>query len=383
MGGTEGRHEVARAIIDRRSWRVYTEAGMTQEDSLALERAASLAPSVLGSRSARVEVITGDQVGPLIGALTTGLIGKGNPWLFSAPPAGFAVLVGDSARGAREADRHFYNVDAAVAGELVVLTATTRGLASCWLAAINSGEAARHLGLGRDDRIPAVVALGHGGVRRKGSLLAAGWDRITRVAVSQRRKPVEKICFLDRFDSGRTLPAADLGSLQGDARSLLDVVESLEPASSFGGVDPGERDLGLVVESMRLAPSADNGQTWRFVVVRGRDRTVELMRAAGFVVPLDAAPAAVLAVAAAPFIVSHVRREQPFALIDHPIALTHAVLVATTLGLRWNLSFVFDYQAVRALTGFPASHQVTALLALDREGELGAPPHPDMVQLFR
>ena len=382
MGRETKGHQVARTILGRRSWRVYTEETLTDAECGALEEAASAAPSVRGSRSARALIISGhDEVKALTGALMAGLIGKGNPWLRSAPPAAFGVLIGDSARSAREGERRFYNMDVAIAGELLVLAATQAGLASCWLAAINSDSAARHLGLGDDDRIPAVIALGHGGVRKKGALLAAGWDRITRIAVSKRRKPIEKLCSLERHGSKRSLPATDLSTLPDDGRSLQETIESASPTASFGGKEPSEAELSLVVESMRLAPSADNGQTWRFVVVKGQEQTFDLLKAAGFALPPTSAPAAMLVVSAAPFLVKQVRKEEPFALIDHPIALTHAILVARVLKLRWNLSFIFDYEAVRRWAGIPSSHEITALLALDGSGEPASEPYPDFVQL--
>jgi nitroreductase len=377
-------HSVARCILRRRSWRVYTEAQIEGAAIRTLDHVAKLAPSVIGSGSARVMFVHEPrEVSELTTALTAGLVGKGNLWLRSAPPAAYAVLIGDSARGAREADRFLYNVDTAIAGELVVLAATDLGLGSCWMAAVNAEAAAAYLRLGDDDRIPSVIALGHTGVRRKGSLLAAGWDRVTRVAVSSRRKPLESLCSLDRFDSGRTLPAIDMATLASDQRSLGDVIEALAPTSSFGGVAPDERELRLILESMRLAPSADNGQTWRFVVIRGAERTSQLLHEAGFAPTHGESPGALLVMSAAPFVVKKVRREQPFFLLDHPIALTHALLTAQALGLHWNISFIFDYATVRRWAGVPASHEMTALLALDCQGELAKPPYADHVQLFR
>lgn len=377
-------HPVAQSILRRRSWRVYTEANLDEDHLRALRGVAGLAPSVLGSSSARVRLIhEPSEAKDATAALTSGLVGKGNLWLRSAPPGAYAVLIGDSIRAAREQDRLFYNVDAAIAGELVVLTATDLGLGSCWMAAINAEATAKHLGLNPDERIPSVIALGRTGIRRKGSLLAVGWDRVTRVAVSSRRKPLESLCSLDRFGSGRSLPARELGQLRADGRALAEVVESLAPTASFAGAEPTPEELALVVESMRLAPSADNGQTWRFVVVTGRERTVELFGRAGFSLSSSTAPAAAVVVSAAPFPVRKVRREEPFALLDHPIALTHALLVSEVLGLRWNLSFIFDYEAVRQWAEIPANHTVTALLALDRDGEPAAPPYADHVQLCR
>ncbi len=377
-------HAVARAMLERRSWRIFMDTPLDAEQVEAIEQLAALAPSVRGGRAARAEVVVDpDRVPGLNRAVSGGFIGKANLWLRSSPPPGFAVLVGDSERGVRHGPHHLYNVDVAVAGELVALAAADCNLGGCWMAAIDMGGVARFMGLAEHERVPATIALGAPGLRRKGALLAAAWDRVTRRSVSGRRKSIEEICSLDRHDSGESLPAADLSEMPGDGRTLAQVAAAAHPSASFAGEVPGVQQLALVLESMRVAPSADNGQTWRFVVVRGAERTAEVLAAAGHDVPVDEAPGALLATFAAPFIVKKVHKEQPFALIDHPIALTHGFLAAEALGLHWNATFVFDGAPVREMLGVPENWPPTALFALDRGGERAGGDPPGWVQLYR
>ena len=377
-------HDVARAILERRSWRIFMEDPLEPAAIAALQRASELAPSIRGGRAARVELVTDpDAVKAMTRAVGGGLLAKVNLWMRSAPPPAWAVLIGDAERGVRDGPHHLYNADVAMAGELVALAAARSGLGSCWMSAIDMKGIARHLELPDGARVPAVLALGEAGLRRKGALFAAGWNRFTRVKISGRRKPLQRLCFLDRYDSGESLPAADLAGLSGDGRRLLDVAAAAAPCGGFGGQVPSDEQLALVVEAMRLAPSADNAQTWRFVVVRGRDQTAALLSAAGHPDLARAAPAAVIALSAAPFLVSRVHKEQPFALIDHPIALLHAMLVAEVQGLAWNVAMVFDRAAVRQHLGIPANHPPTALLMLDNQGERASVPWPEWVQVRR
>jgi len=376
-------HSLARSILERRSWRIFMEDPVPAEDVDSIRRVASHALSVNGQRAARL-ILEADpeRIPGLNSAVGAGFVGKVNLWIRSAPPTAYAVLVGDTAREVVHGPHHFYNVDAAVVGELVALAVADRKLAGCWMAAIHMEAISHYLDLSESERVPAVIAVGHAGIRRKGALLASAWDRFTRRGVAaDRRKEMAVICHLDRFGSGETLPTPDLDDIPDDGRSLEEVARDAAPSASFGGRIPSEDKLALLMETMRRAPSADNAQTWRFVVVRGAEKTAEVLAAAGLDVPTP--PGALLAAFAAPFIVKNVRKEQPFALIDHPIALTHGYLAAEVLGLAWNAAFIFAGGAVRELLGVPDNHPPTALFFLDEEGEKATEPYPEWVQLRR
>lgn len=378
------RHDVARAILERRSWRIFMEDPVTADALSAVTAAAEAAPSVRGGSACWMLLVSEPEaVRDLTRVIGGGLLGKVNLWLRSAPPPAWAVLIGDADRGVTDGPHHLYNVDVAVTGELVALAAARAGLGSCWMSAIDMKGIARHLDLPDSARVPAVIALGEAGLRRKGALFAAGWNRFTRIKISGRRKPMERLCSLERFGSGESLGETDLATLADDGRSLGQVAQAMGPSARFGGESPTDPQLGLLLESMRLAPSADNAQTWRFVVLRGREQTVPVLESAGVPMPAGDAPGAVVALFAAPFLVKGVHKEQPFALIDHPIALTHVALVADVLGLSWNVTFSFDRAAVRTMLGAPENHPPTALLMLDCVGERSVEPHPDWVQLHR
>lgn len=373
---------LVRAILERRSWRIYAEEPIGAGDLEALRGLAELAPSTSGGGAARVEWVVGEKrVAGLTRAIVGGLVGKLNLWLRSARPTAYAVLVGDAERGVRHGDRHLYNVDTAVQGELVALGAAERGLASCWMSGIHFDGVRAFMELAEQERTPAVIALGRPGIRRKGALVAAAWDRISRASISGRRKTTGQICHLDRFGSGESLPTPDLAALPHDGLTLEALVRGLCPAGRFAGATPPDRDLAWIVEGMRRAPSADNAQTWRFVVIRGRDEAARVLSAAGLA---DAdPPGALIAFAAAPFLIKKLHSEQPFALIDHPIALTHGVLLAEALGLAWSAAFAFDYAAAGEAIGAPRDHEITALLALDVGGDHAVAPWPEWTQLRR
>jgi nitroreductase len=117
--------------------------------------------------------------------------------------------------------------------EQVVLEATRLGLGTCWITGTYDAQSAGDaVGLTTGEVAAAVVALGTPSER--------GWGRIhtgvvRRLAGGHKRKPLEEIVFAGRWR---------------------------KPWS------PEEADPTLVsvLKHARLAPSAHNGQPWRFVV---------------------------------------------------------------------------------------------------------------------
>jgi nitroreductase len=117
--------------------------------------------------------------------------------------------------------------------EQVVLEATRLGLGTCWITGTYNAEQAKEaLTLGPDEVAAAVCALGYPTEQGLGRLHT---EVIRRLARGHRRKPLTEIVFDRRWG---------------------------EPWS------PQEPDPALVtmLEHARLAPSAHNGQPWRFVV---------------------------------------------------------------------------------------------------------------------
>ncbi|MFA6034494.1 MAG: nitroreductase family protein, partial [Myxococcota bacterium] len=91
--------------------------------------------------------------------------------------------------------------------------------------------------------------------------------------------------------------------------------------------DPVTNDeIDALFNAARVAPSADNMQIWRFVMAT--DQTLRTKLAGALPEPrrqlFSSAPMLVAALAD-PWFMKGSRREQPFFLIDVPIAITHIV----------------------------------------------------------
>ena len=138
-----------------------------------------------------------------------------------------------------------------------------------------------------------------------------------------------------------------------------------EAATAFAaGRDVDEAELRALLAAARVAPSADNAQTWRFVEVRSAATKAALAAAAGAIAGAVEQAPVVLVACGIRWVVTKVRREQPFVMIDVPIAIVHILLQAAEIGLACAWSLECDEEAVRRALAIPADVRVIALLAL-------------------
>jgi nitroreductase len=80
--------------------------------------------------------------------------------------------------------------------------------------------------------------------------------------------------------------------------------------------------------------------------------------------PAFASAPVVIAACALSWVVPNRGREQPFFMIDVPIAITHIVLMAEELGIGTSLSFDFDEAALLRLIRAPKEYRAVSLIAL-------------------
>jgi nitroreductase len=360
------------AILFRRSYRSFRPDPLPAPVTLALRDVVERAPCVLGARSGYVRFLDGPFAERMPGAVMSGVVGKINPWLLRSRPPAFLVVAGDSSGGRRDGERHWYNVDGTVAAQLAVLEAAGRGIGSCWMAGFHEASVARAADLPPGHRPLAVIPLGFPAVGpgAKFTLLGTGWDAAVQKLMSSRRKPLERIAFRERFGVPwtdepaappvrRGIDAADEGGWPG--------VGSLRPAARFAERTIARDEITLLLECARWAPSAENSQIARHIVVAGREAVAALHAAAFPDAPQPRPgelPPLIIVAVAAPYILRARTREQPFFLIDVPIAVTNLLVAAADFGFGWQVAFRVDYAAVAAQLGIPEDHKVVALVGL-------------------
>jgi nitroreductase len=210
------------AIHQRFSVRSYRDDAVEPGLRNRVMNAASRAPS-LTDTPPRVELISGVEN---VNQVLTFMIGSYG--LIQNAPHLLAGIVPEDSELAR--------IDLGYVLEHVVLEATRLGLGTCWITGTFDAERAGNvLNLAPGETVAAVCALGHPteeGLGRFHSKL------VRRLAGGHKRKPLTDLVHDQRWG------------------------ETWSP-------DDADPPLMTVLKHARLAPSAHNGQPWRFIVKSG------------------------------------------------------------------------------------------------------------------
>jgi nitroreductase len=154
----------------------------------------------------------------------------------------------------------------------------------------------------------------------------------------------------------------------------MDFFETVKARRSIRSYEPApvdEQDLIRILEAARLAPSANNRQEWRFVVIRDPELRGLLSIAAEGQAFVAEAP---VVMACCSVESDHLMPcGHPSYLIDLAIAIEHMALAAVSLGLGTCWIGAFSESRVREILGIPASVRVVGLLALGRPRSVPGP----------
>ena len=131
-----------------------------------------------------------------------------------------------------------------------------------------------------------------------------------------------------------------------------------------------QEKLNQVLEAARLAPSAGNGQNWKFLVVQDYDLRQKMIEACNNQSFVGQAPAILVTIGTKPVIMSN---KQPMDAVDLSIAMSFMILEAYELGLGTCWLAAFDQDAVKKLLNIPDEVSVVAVSPL---GYPAVPPSP-------
>ena len=123
-----------------------------------------------------------------------------------------------------------------------------------------------------------------------------------------------------------------------------------------------EDKLNRILEAARLAPSASNRQSWKFVVVKDAQQRRELGLAANGQSFIGEAPVIIAAVATEPKGIMIC--EVPRYAVDLAIAVEHIALAAVEEGLGTCWIGAFSQKKVKEILGVPEQYQVVTVLPL-------------------
>ena len=141
-----------------------------------------------------------------------------------------------------------------------------------------------------------------------------------------------------------------------------ELVSRITEPVRFDGRPVDQGTVTSILEAARLAPSANNSQIWRFFVIRDDPGLRQAAALAGR--PVFGSAQTIIAACADPWIIARRGTEQPFFMIDVPIALAHVVLMAREAGVSVSLAFEFDEERLLSLVAAPRKYRAVALMAL-------------------
>jgi nitroreductase len=169
-------------------------------------------------------------------------------------------------------------------------------------------------------------------------------------------------------------------------KTFLDLAKGRRSIRRYTADEVMPDDLAAMLEAGHLAPSGNNTQPWRFIIIRDAAQKARLAEVAGNQRWMLAAPLSIAVVADPTVKLSSSAPKPDFtkegpaqltALIksvrDATIAADHIVLAATDLGYGTCWVAKFEQDAVREALDVPPPCYVVALITIGRPAETPAP----------
>jgi nitroreductase len=145
---------------------------------------------------------------------------------------------------------------------------------------------------------------------------------------------------------------------------VLEAIKSGKSASKFKPTPVPEQKIQAVFNAARLAPSAENLQPWRFIVVNDEDLKKQVKAACTNAKRIGDAPLVVVACARMDEAVAMIGGYMNSYPVDVGMALSHLSLAATSEGLGTSWVFAFNEEKVKAALGIPDDAKVVGLSPL-------------------
>jgi nitroreductase len=157
--------------------------------------------------------------------------------------------------------------------------------------------------------------------------------------------------------------------------NVLDAIVTRKSVRAYSTRPIEDEKLTVVLNAARLAPSANNGQEWRFVIVRDLKMRRKIAEAAAEQTFVGEAPAIIVACADTD---GHTMPCGQLAYpIDVSIALAHIMLAAVELELGTCWIGAFDEKKVKEILGVPKKIRIVGVMPI------GYPADPSPVEKER
>jgi nitroreductase len=143
---------------------------------------------------------------------------------------------------------------------------------------------------------------------------------------------------------------------------LYEAIRTRFSCRSYADKPVEEDKLHRILEAARLAPSACNGQPWKFVVIRDAGRRQALAEIANNQQFIAQAGVVIAIVGTNPGRIMSC--QVPSDPVDCAIAIEHLALAATAEGLATCWIGAFDQDRCKAFLGVPDEYKIVELLPM-------------------
>ncbi len=158
---------------------------------------------------------------------------------------------------------------------------------------------------------------------------------------------------------------------------LMDLVEAVKARRSvtkFKSTPLSEEVVKAVFSAVRVAPSVNNMQPWKFILVTDEELKAKVAAAANNQRWIAEAPVVVVALALLNESDSLVGGYMSSYAVEVAFAMDHLFLVATSHGLGTAYVNSFDEEKVRRLLAAPPDTKVVGIIPLGYPEEVPPPP---------
>jgi nitroreductase len=155
----------------------------------------------------------------------------------------------------------------------------------------------------------------------------------------------------------------------------MDIFEAIQARRSVRQFDEAkgvsDEVLNKIVEAGIMAPSAGNGQSWHFVVVRDEQSRRRLATEAGHQLFIRQAPAVIVVCADLELAEKGygIRGRDTYALQETAAAIENMLLAVTALGLASCWVGAFDEDKAREILDLPKNFRPVAMLPIGAPAE--------------
>ena len=150
---------------------------------------------------------------------------------------------------------------------------------------------------------------------------------------------------------------------------VLEAIKKRQSVRSYQDKKIPEEIIQYILEAGRLAPSAKNGQPWKFIVVKDKNLKEKLVPACKSQKFVGEAPVVIVGCATNP---NYKMGNGEYSYALHlAIAMDHMSLEATSLGLGTCWIGAFYQDQVKEVVDVPEEVRVVALMSVGYPKELG------------